>query len=81
MHAPRPFSRISVVLVALIAFAIAIPTASAAPITVNVGAALSLTGDAAAYGLSSRKGIDMAAKEINGGALTGVKVNVKTIDD
>ncbi|MGI9186568.1 MAG: ABC transporter substrate-binding protein, partial [Gaiellales bacterium] len=42
---------------------------------------LSLTGDAAAYGLSSRRGVDMAAKEINGGALSGVKVNVKTIDD
>lgn len=81
MHAPRQLSRLSVALIALVAFAIAIPTASAAPITVNVGAALSLTGDAAAYGISSRKGIDMAAKEINGGAISGVKVNVKTIDD
>jgi branched-chain amino acid transport system substrate-binding protein len=81
MHAPRHRSRLTVVLIALIAFVIAIPTASAAPITVNVGAALSLTGDAGAYGISSRKGIDMAAKEINGGAISGVKLNVKTIDD
>lgn len=81
MHAPRQLSRLTALLITLVAFAIAIPTASAAPITVNVGAALSLTGDAAAYGISSRKGIDMAAKEINGGAISGVKVNVKTIDD
>ncbi len=81
MHAPRQLSRLTALLISLVAFAIAIPTASAAPITVNVGAALSLTGDAAAYGISSRKGIDMAAKEINGGAISGVKVNVKTIDD
>ena len=81
MHAPRQLSRISAILIAVVAFAVAIPTASAAPITVNVGAALSLTGDAAAYGISSRKGIDMAAKEINGGAISGVKVSVKTIDD
>ena len=81
MHAPRQLSRLSAILIAVVAFAIAIPAASAAPITVNVGAALSLTGDAAAYGISSRKGIDMAAKEINGGAISGVKVSVKTIDD
>jgi len=81
MHAPRQLSRISAVLIALIAIVIAVPAASAAPLTVNVGATLSLTGDAAAYGLSSRKGIDLAAKEINGGAISGVKVNVKTIDD
>lgn len=81
MHAPRPLSRSLAVLIALVAFAIAIPTAAAAPVTVNVGAALSLTGDAASYGISSRKGIDLAAKEINGGAISGVKVNVKTIDD
>ena len=81
MHAPRQLSRLTALLISLVAFAIAIPTASAAPITVNVGAALSLTGDAAAYGISSRRGIDMAAKEINGGAISGVKVNVKTIDD
>lgn len=81
MHASRQLPRLSAVLIALIAAAIAIPTASAAPLTVNVGAALSLTGDAGAYGISSRRGIDMAAKEINGGAISGIKVNVKTIDD
>ena len=41
MHAPRQLSRLSAILIAVVAFAIAIPTASAAPITVNVGAALS----------------------------------------
>ena len=66
---------------ALVALLIAVPVASAAPLTINVGAALSLTGDASAYGLSSRKGIDMAAAEINAGAIPGVRINVKTVDD
>jgi len=50
-------------------------------VTVNVGAALTLTGTNQAYGLSSRRGIDMAAKEINAGAVPGVRINVKTVDD
>jgi branched-chain amino acid transport system substrate-binding protein len=81
MSASRLISRPVALLIAIAALAVAIPTASAAPVTVNVGAALSLTGEAAVYGISSRKGIDMAAKEINAGAITGVKVKVKTIDD
>lgn len=81
MHAFRPRPRALAPLLALIALLIALPTAAAAPVTVNVGAALSLTGDAAVYGLSSRKGIDMAAAEINAGAIPGVRVNVKAVDD
>ena len=81
MHAFRPRFRLIAPLLALCALLIAIPTASAAPVTVNVGAALSLTGDASAYGLSSRKGIEMAANEINGGSLSGVRLNVKVVDD
>lgn len=78
MHALRRVALSAFVLAALL---VALPAASAAPVTVNVGAALSLTGPGSAYGLSSRKGIDMAAAEINGGAVSGVRMNVKVVDD
>ncbi|MEI7438978.1 MAG: ABC transporter substrate-binding protein, partial [Thermoleophilia bacterium] len=82
MHSPRLRSRLVLVAAtAVAALAILIPAAAAAPVTVNVGAALTLTGPNQAYGLSSRRGIDLAAKEINAGAVSGVKMNVKTIDD
>ena len=82
MHSQRLRSRLVIVAVtAAAALAILIPSATAAPVKVNVGAALTLTGPNAAYGLSSRRGIDLAAKEINEGAVSGVKFNVKTIDD
>ena len=55
--------------------------ASAAPVTVNVGAALTLSGTNQAFGNSSRRGIDLAVKEINASARAGIKVKVKTIDD
>lgn len=70
----------AVLAAALTTLALALP-AAAAPVTVNVGAALTLTGANDVYGLSSRRGIDMAAAEINAGAIKGVKVNVKAIDD
>jgi branched-chain amino acid transport system substrate-binding protein len=82
MHSLRLRSRLVIVAVtAAAALAILIPSATAAPVKVNVGAALTLTGPNAAYGLSSRRGIDLATKEINEGAVSGVKFNVKTIDD
>ncbi len=82
MHSPRRFTRrIVLIAVAIAALASTIPTASAAPVTVNVGAALTLSGPNAAYGLSSRRGIDLAAKEINAGAVRGVAMKVTTIDD
>jgi len=82
MHSPRRFTR-RIVLIAVVIAAVAstIPTASAAPVTVNVGATLTLSGPNAAYGLSSRRGIDLAAKEINAGAVRGVSMKVTTIDD
>ncbi len=83
MHSPRRFTRrIVLIAVVIAAVASAIPTASAAPVTVNVGAALTLSGPNAAYGLSSQRGIDLAAKEINAGAVSGVAaMKVTTIDD
>ncbi len=82
MHSPRRFTgRIVLIAVAIAALASTIPTASAAPVTVNVGAALTLSGPNAVYGLSSRRGIDLAAKEINAGAVRGVAMKVTTIDD
>ncbi len=82
MHSPRRFTgRIVLIAVVIAALASTIPTASAAPVTVNVGAALTLSGPNAAYGLSSRRGIDLAAKEINAGAVRGVAMKVTTIDD
>lgn len=82
MSSPRLRSRLALVATtAVAALAMLVPSAVAAPVTVNVGAALTLTGPNQAYGLSSRRGIDLAAKEINAGAVSGVKMNVKTIDD
>ena len=75
------FRRAALLALAVLALLVAIPSASAAPVSVNLGAALSLTGNASAYGLSSRRGIDLAAAEINAGAVSGVRMRVKTVDD
>lgn len=82
MHRTRLILRLSALTAALLALGALAGTAAAQrAVTVNVGAALTLTGTNQAYGLSSRRGIDMAAKEINAGAIRGVKINVKTVDD
>lgn len=81
MHVPSRLSRLVVLAAAVAALLVAIPSASAAPLRLEVGASLSLTGDAAAYGLSSRRGIDMAVREINAGAIPGITMSVRTIDD
>ena len=82
MHRTRFTLRLTLLGAALLAFAaLAGPAAAQRAVTVNVGAALTLTGTNQAYGLSSRRGIDMAAKEINAGAVPGVRINVKTVDD
>ncbi len=62
------------------ALVLALP-ASAAPVTVNVGAALSLTGEAAVYGQSAKRGIDLAVQDIAKGSVSGVRLKVTTIDD
>src|ERR671919_184324 len=50
--------------------------------TVKVGAALSMTGAAAVYGASHKKGIELAAEEINkSGALKNIKLQVMVEDD
>ena len=81
MHAHRRLSRLLALAVAIAALLVALPSASAAPLNLKVGAALSLTGDAAAYGISSRRGIDLAVREINAGAIPGIRMSVRTIDD
>lgn len=82
MHPSRLRSRLVLfAATAAVALASLVPVASAATVTVNVGAALTLTGPNQVYGLSSRRGIDLAAEEINAGAVRGVRLNVKTIDD
>lgn len=81
MHALRPAARVTAILAVVVALLAAIPVASAAPLNLRVGAALSLTGDAAAYGISSKRGIDMAVAEINAGAVPGVHLDVRTLDD
>ena len=73
MSSPRLRLRFALVATtAVAALAMLVPSAVAAPVTVNVGAALTLTGPNQAYGLSSRRGIDLAAKEIIAGAVSGV---------
>ncbi|MGA0122860.1 MAG: ABC transporter substrate-binding protein [Gaiellales bacterium] len=82
MHRTRLITRTTVIAAALLALGALAGTAAAQrAATVNVGAALTLTGTNQAYGLSSRRGIDMAVKEINAGAVRGVRINVKTVDD
>lgn len=82
MHRTRLITRLAALAAALLALGALAGTAAAQrAATVNIGAALTLTGTNQAYGLSSRRGIDMAAKEINGGSIKGVKLNVKTVDD
>lgn len=50
--------------------------------TVKVGAALSMTGAAAVYGASQKKGIELAADEINkSGALKNIKLEILVEDD
>src|SRR5918996_99165 len=50
--------------------------------TVKVGAALSMTGAAAVYGASQKKGIELAAEEINkSGALKNIRLQVLVEDD
>ena len=54
MSSPRLRSRLALVATtAVAALAMLVPSAVAAPVTVNVGAALTLTGPNQAYGLSS----------------------------
>lgn len=82
MHRTRLIPRLAALAAALLALGALAGTAAAQrAATVNLGAALTLTGTNQAYGLSSRRGIDMAVKEINGGSIKGVKLNVKTVDD
>ena len=50
--------------------------------TVKVGAAFSMTGAAAVYGASQKKGVELAVEEINkSGALKNVKLEVLVEDD
>jgi len=54
----------------------------ALPATVKIGAALSMTGDAAVYGATQRSGILLAVEEINkSGDLKGVKLEAIVEDD
>ncbi len=75
---PLRIVTVATALAAVLAFAL---PASAAPLVLNAGAVLTLTGSNQAFGLSSRRGIDMAVKEINAGAIPGIKMSVKTVDD
>lgn len=52
------------------------------PALIKIGAAETLTGDNASYGLSIKKGLDLAAEEINGsGYLGSSKVQLVVMDD
>ena len=65
--------RRSVLAIALAAFAASGGTLQAAPLPsqIAIGAVETLTGDNSAYGLSIRKGLELALAEINGGSLLG----------
>jgi branched-chain amino acid transport system substrate-binding protein len=56
--------------------------ALAADATVRIGAALSLTGDAAVYGATQRNGIQLAVEDVNRtGRVPGVKLEIVIEDD
>jgi branched-chain amino acid transport system substrate-binding protein len=72
--------RISFVGLVLLALLIASGTAGA-QIRATVGASLTLSGPNEVYGLSQQRGMQLAVREINGGAVPGVRLNLKVIDD
>ncbi len=64
--------------VALVGVLLAVAVPAGAQ-TVKVGAALSLTGDAAAYGASSKRGIELAVQELR--KSSGPRLEVAFVDD
>jgi branched-chain amino acid transport system substrate-binding protein len=64
-----PNNRIFLALAAVIAASSLV--AAPLPATIKLGVVESLTGDNAAYGISIRKGIELAAQEINASSLLG----------
>jgi branched-chain amino acid transport system substrate-binding protein len=61
-----------------------LPSLSAAPLPaqIKVGVVESLTGDNSAYGISIRKGLELALSQINAGKLLGgAKINLVVMDD
>lgn len=82
---------ITLLLITAMAFALAAcgsKTVSSAPtstsgavLTATVGAVFSLTQAAAPYGATQKNGAQLAADQINGGAVPGVKLNLMLDDD
>lgn len=68
-------------IVAVAASIFAFAAAASAQVNATVGAALTLSGTNASYGLSQQRGINLAVREINRGSVSGVRLTVKTIDD
>lgn len=69
------------VIAAVAASILALTATASAQVNATVGAALTLTGTNATYGLSQQRGINLAVREINRGSVSGVRLTVKTIDD
>ena len=74
----------SIQTLALALFASALAAAFAAPIpaVVKIGAVETLTGDNATYGISIRKGIELAASELNASKFLGAaQISLVVMDD
>ncbi|HVP17348.1 MAG TPA: ABC transporter substrate-binding protein, partial [Spirochaetia bacterium] len=66
----------------LLAFSVARLSAAPLPSEIKVGAVETLTGDNSAYGVSIRKGLELALSEINAGKLLGAaKIRLIFMDD
>jgi len=66
-----PAKRLSLVAVAFAAIPAAALSATPLPPSVKIGVVETLTGDNSAYGISIRKGVELAAQEINASKLLG----------
>lgn len=65
-----------------LAFPAAVLSASPLPSEIKIGAVESLTGDNSAYGISIRKGLELALSQINAGKLLGgAKIRLIFTDD
>jgi branched-chain amino acid transport system substrate-binding protein len=68
--------------IVLLAFTGATAHAAPLPAEIKVGAVETLTGDNSAYGLSIRKGLELALSEINAGSFLGAaKIRLLFMDD
>lgn len=75
-----PLIRLSVIATALLALLV-VSAGAGAQVRATVGASLTLTGPNEVYGLSQQRGMQLAVREINGGAVPGVRLTLKVIDD